>query len=565
MKKIKKIIVSVFVLTILCGVSILFASNSFARGKASRYDILDGESNCFKESCYKNYSELKTVLDKDGDASSFVHYDVFRCLGTSYGIGNGYAFISHTKWQTKSYQSFTYITWFKVEAGAFVRETNGAEYISSTLEPIKSQAYIYTHEYSTMYERVPNTYTITKLKNYSSNNLCATGMFTLTEVTGDESYIHFENSHFNGFNMASKKTFKDVLIDDGFAVVSDIVGEIPVVGDVWGALTLSNDLLKLGYDGFSLMNQSIRGNSYSNDEFFEAKYPIYPELRTNASFFAIRPINSGSQSKAIKDAGDYMKINTLHVRSFKEENMNYSVNLGITLYDDYNGNEVVLNTKNTNTVKAPVAGISGIDKGTFYLGSTYQAYNYSDGAVYYKFTCDAPGKYWFSSTDGYNHAYAYLYNQNGTLLDKNPDGLSRDMNKGETYYVKFVPLKERSGCSYIVNCGMTASNINANRISSVGNSRIGDSLPGDYANTYNFTFTVNKTNYYRVVTDGWLDTIIYVYVNGKLAYIEDDQPAYDDAYDDDLNAFFCENLTVGSNVTVVVAAYSNGTTNVSFS
>ncbi len=304
------------------------------------------------------------------------------------------------------------------------------------------------------------------------------------------------------------------------------------------------------YDGSSRTFQ-INGKN-------ENKYMFVPSTSGTKTFYTSSSLDTYMY---LYDANGYEITHNDDGGENLNSKITYSFTAGQRYIISVRGYSV--NTKGSCTLSC-MGSIDGTYKGELYIGTTNQAFSYSSGAVYYKYTCDVTGRVYLSSTDGINHAYVYLYNSNMSLLTSNKDGVNYYMTKGTVYYVKFVPTALRDGCSYQVNCSMYNS-VSANRISIVGNARIGDALPSDYTSTYNFTFTTSRTKYYRVVTDGSLDTVVYVYINGILKYIEDDQEPYDEEDSGDINAFFSEQISAGNTVTVVVAAFGSGSTNVSFS
>ena len=90
--------------------------------------------------------------------------------------------------------------------------------------------------------------------------------------------------------------------------------------------------------------------------------------------------------------------------------------------------------------------------------------------------------------------------------------------------------------------------------------QIGDSLPSDYKDSFYLSYKLTKDVDYNIYTNGDIDTRIYVYINGALTYIEDDQINADG--DIDNNARFTGSFKAGNKVVIVVTATQDGLTTI---
>ena len=90
--------------------------------------------------------------------------------------------------------------------------------------------------------------------------------------------------------------------------------------------------------------------------------------------------------------------------------------------------------------------------------------------------------------------------------------------------------------------------------------QIGDSLPTDFSNSFCVSYKLPEDLNCKVYTIGDLDTQIYIYIDGALAYVEDDQ--INDEGDVDNNAMFIGSIKAGSHLVIIVTAATSGSTTI---
>jgi len=200
-------------------------------------------------------------------------------------------------------------------------------------------------------------------------------------------------------------------------------------------------------------------------------------------------------------------------------------------------------------------------KGQLLTSNTSSRFEYSEGKVGYKFIPDVTSTCSISCSNSQAGSYSTieLFDKNMKLLDKSDMAIVKhDVTKGEVYYVTFTPrFKYENYQTYEIYVSFYAEDVKVNQIPSLKNPEIGKTkLTEEMKNaSVCYEITATRDEYVRVITYGYTDTIIYVFIDDVLCFIEDDQEADDPAYDDDRNAYLNLNVNEGTKLTIIIANF----------
>ncbi len=603
------------------------ASNSLVNEFASDYSRVEGYFSKTVEEKLNGYITEKYSTDftdcyeqnpiYDDCIINVIPKNCFKYTGTYSTIGDEYGLYVETTKVNNNINKSTVFVFQTYINKVVVPEGYGKDYIWNRVEPImcydylyfsKAQNYQYIHRsgrnrtiincrakddmvthyctpkdcHTFVYNKDKGDYEILDKIGINSFNVYDT---IKSIANGDEIYFYKADTVYKGKTPAPKLADYGGIAEAALDLTVDCIGEILDFVDptpISDALGYGLDIASFCRDGYAYVNSIynyanlVDYNFVSNDQ--EDKIttidfsPSYQKQLESGGVIQDVFISNISESRFVyldaqKKDGENQFLDSKVCFTYRDEvTKNYTSKSKITLGITNNAtNSTYKLEKETST---PI--FKGINtqnyKKELKVGTLYQAFDNVNVENLYKFEAPITGTYHFSSTDGFNKANVKIYNSTGAKISAGNIFVSKQMQKGEIVYISFLAKSIRSGSSFQVNVGMS-ENINVNRISIVGNANIGSQLPSDYSNTKYYSFRLKDSGTYRFYTTGNLDTIIYVYINGVLKYIEDDQLAYDEEYDDDLNAFFNESLNADNGrdeVVVVISGYSNGDTNVSF-